>query len=66
MAGSYENAIERRKNELCAGCGFERREHTYNGACYGICGEFVENTSSQNVAGYTSDKPACDVPVSRA
>lgn len=26
--------------EKCANCGFERREHTYNGACYGLCGEF--------------------------
>jgi hypothetical protein len=29
----------------CARCGYERREHSYNGACYGLCGEFVERTA---------------------
>lgn len=24
----------------CKRCGWERREHSYNGACYGLCGEF--------------------------
>ena len=27
--------------ERCANCGYPRREHSYNGACYGLCGEFV-------------------------
>jgi hypothetical protein len=25
----------------CTRCGFPWKEHTYNGACYGICGQFV-------------------------
>jgi hypothetical protein len=25
----------------CANCGHPRTEHSYNGACYGLCGEFV-------------------------
>ena len=27
---------------LCSTCGFPRSEHHYNGACYGVCGDFVE------------------------
>ena len=27
---------------LCARCGYPRSEHHYNGACYGLCGEFIE------------------------
>lgn len=27
---------------LCARCGYPQREHSYNGACYGLCGEFEE------------------------
>lgn len=61
MAGSYEVAIERKRNELCAQCGFERREHHYNGACYGLCGEFVERPTSQNVAGQLPMFRKCDV-----
>lgn len=25
----------------CARCGYPRKEHSHNGACYGLCGEFV-------------------------
>jgi hypothetical protein len=32
----------KRDTDLCADCGKARREHSYNGACYGLCGEFVE------------------------
>jgi hypothetical protein len=28
-------------NEGCALCGHSRAEHSYNGTCYGLCGEFV-------------------------
>jgi hypothetical protein len=27
--------------ERCRHCGYPRSEHHYNGACYGVCGEFV-------------------------
>jgi hypothetical protein len=27
--------------DKCANCGFPREEHHYNGACYGVCGEFI-------------------------
>jgi hypothetical protein len=30
------------REPVCARCGYPRREHTYNGACYGVCGEFEE------------------------
>lgn len=26
----------------CAKCGHPKSEHAYNGACYGLCGEFEE------------------------
>jgi hypothetical protein len=29
-------------DDKCAACGLERREHSYNGACYGLCGDFIE------------------------
>lgn len=25
----------------CQRCGHVKREHSYNGACYGLCGEFI-------------------------
>lgn len=25
----------------CQRCGHEKKEHSYNGACYGLCGEFI-------------------------
>ncbi len=28
--------------DACAECGLPRKEHAYNGACYGLCGKFVE------------------------
>lgn len=28
----------------CARCGFPKSEHHYNGACYGLCGEFIQMT----------------------
>jgi hypothetical protein len=30
------------QNDRCASCGNVRSEHSINGACYGVCGEFVE------------------------
>ncbi len=30
----------------CARCGHPRAEHSYNGACYGLCGEFVSSVTS--------------------
>jgi hypothetical protein len=27
--------------DVCARCGHSRKEHSYNGACYGLCGKFV-------------------------
>jgi hypothetical protein len=32
-----EIAAER---DECKNCGYPRSEHHYNGACYGLCGEF--------------------------
>jgi hypothetical protein len=32
--------------DKCAKCGHPRKEHSYNGACYGLCGEFVECSSA--------------------
>jgi hypothetical protein len=26
--------------DVCARCGYPEREHSYNGACYGLCGKF--------------------------
>jgi hypothetical protein len=26
----------------CARCGRVREDHSFNGACYGVCGDFVE------------------------
>lgn len=28
-------------DDRCVHCGFPFKEHSYNGACYGICGQFV-------------------------
>ncbi len=30
---------------MCDKCGFPRAEHSYTGACYGLCGEFVARKS---------------------
>jgi hypothetical protein len=32
--------------DRCAKCNYPRAEHSYNGACYGLCGEFVPPVSS--------------------
>lgn len=32
--------------DKCAKCGFPRAEHSYNGACYGLCGKFVSSVPS--------------------
>ncbi len=32
--------------DRCAKCGHPRDEHSYNGACYGLCGEFVSSVPS--------------------
>ena len=26
---------------LCIKCNFPKHEHSYNGTCYGVCGEFL-------------------------
>lgn len=31
---------------LCLRCRFERHEHAYNGACYGLCGEFIDSANA--------------------
>lgn len=33
----------------CARCGFPREEHSYNGACYGLCGKFEEAQTMESV-----------------
>jgi hypothetical protein len=33
--------VESPSSPKCTRCGFEQKEHAYNGACYGLCGEFV-------------------------
>lgn len=35
--------------DKCAKCGFPGKEHGYNGACYGLCGEFVEQQSPATI-----------------
>jgi hypothetical protein len=27
--------------DRCSNCGYPQREHSYNGACYGLCGQFA-------------------------
>lgn len=34
--------------DRCGECGFPRKEHSANGACYGLCGEFVERYISKS------------------
>lgn len=34
--------------DRCAKCGEPRKEHAYNGACYGICGEFVSPSPAES------------------
>lgn len=51
--------------EKCAKCGFSKSEHSYNGACYGVCGEFVSLVVSptlETMCCYTGVKPVfmCD------
>jgi sarcosine oxidase delta subunit len=43
--------------DACASCGFERKEHHYNGACYGLCGKFVPPVPID--AGGAIDCPHC-------
>lgn len=38
-------------DERCARCGYPRKEHSYNGACYGLCGEFVSTPPRTDAAG---------------
>lgn len=33
---------------MCLRCGYPRDEHHYNGACYGLCGEFVPPSSENS------------------
>jgi hypothetical protein len=33
--------------DRCVACGWDRKEHSYNGACYGLCGEFHPSDKSQ-------------------
>src|SRR6185312_3752158 len=32
----------------CARCGRVREDHSFNGACYGVCGQFVEPKPTSN------------------
>jgi hypothetical protein len=32
----------------CARCGLPRMQHHYNGACYGVCGEFMADAMSDD------------------
>lgn len=40
-------AITAGKLGMCANCGHPKSEHSYNGACYGLCGEFVAVTGGE-------------------
>ena len=35
-------------DDACAECGFPRAKHTYNGACYGVCGVFVRKREDRS------------------
>ena len=37
-----------RTNLPCAKCGYPKKEHSYNGACYGLCGEWTPNPERTN------------------
>jgi hypothetical protein len=41
----------------CARCGYPRHEHSYNGACYGLCGKFEEAMTFEPVAPVFPDVP---------
>lgn len=47
----------------CARCGFPTSEHHYNGACYGVCGEF---TLEREIKIETSFKQGDDMAVNLA
>lgn len=41
MIGWNEPADPDKDMPRCQRCGHVKREHSYNGACYGLCGEFI-------------------------
>jgi hypothetical protein len=41
MQGIAREALASVNKDQCAECGHPRKEHSINGACYGLCGEFV-------------------------
>jgi hypothetical protein len=41
-----EFALSKSSTDRCAECGHPRAAHSYNGACYGLCGKFVPPDSS--------------------
>ncbi len=46
--------------DACARCGFPRKEHSYNGACYGLCGEFVAASGPQSQTSRADPERAAD------
>lgn len=65
---TFMEALRRKQDEKCVTCGFERKEHTYNGACYGICGDFIGRMVPRSVfwrychCGHVSGKTEQYVP----
>lgn len=41
-----KRALAVSSTDRCAACGHLRADHSYNGACYGLCGEFVSSVTS--------------------
>ena len=41
MGRPTNRALAVSSTDRCAKCGYPRAEHSYNGVCYGLCGEFV-------------------------
>jgi hypothetical protein len=54
------------REPVCARCGFPRREHNYNGACYGVCGEFAEPQAMTDPDSFTGACPTCGQPYCKA
>jgi hypothetical protein len=46
LAGERQPLYADSSTDRCAKCNYPRAEHSYNGACYGLCGEFVPPVSS--------------------
>jgi hypothetical protein len=48
--------------EACANCGFSRAQHSYNGACYGLCGKFVPRSQEPIRPAGPFEAAACAMP----